>query len=91
MNSFVPDAIDHKGDPADRTKRGGWTSAAQILGKFHYFIVRSFFYLCFFSYFPIQFLPSYSLMMVTTFLLIAHISRLFTISLGHKIFLLFFI
>ena len=34
MNSFVPDAFDHKGDPADRTKTGGWTSAAQILGKF---------------------------------------------------------
>uniref|UniRef100_A0A2N9I4D3 Major facilitator superfamily (MFS) profile domain-containing protein n=1 Tax=Fagus sylvatica TaxID=28930 RepID=A0A2N9I4D3_FAGSY len=32
MNSFVPDAFDHKGDPADRTKTGGWTSAAQILG-----------------------------------------------------------
>ena len=34
MISFVPDAFDHKGDPAYRTKTGGCTSAAQILGKF---------------------------------------------------------
>ncbi|KAL4654049.1 hypothetical protein ACB092_01G350400 [Castanea dentata] len=32
MNSFVPDAVDHKGNHADRTKTGGWLSAIQILG-----------------------------------------------------------
>ena len=42
MNSFVPDAVDHKGNRADRTKTGGWLSAIQILGKFHFLIVHNF-------------------------------------------------
>ncbi|XP_065631694.1 protein NRT1/ PTR FAMILY 6.2-like [Quercus suber] len=32
MNSFDSDAFDYKGNPADRTKTGGWLSAVQILG-----------------------------------------------------------
>lgn len=35
MNTFVKDAVDHKGNPADRTKTASLLSAAQILGTFH--------------------------------------------------------
>nr|POE55196.1 protein nrt1/ ptr family 6.2 [Quercus suber] len=35
MNTFVKDAVDQKGNPADMTKTGSWLSAAQILGTMH--------------------------------------------------------
>jgi len=28
----IPDACDYKGHPAERSKTGGWTAAAMILG-----------------------------------------------------------
>lgn len=35
MKSFISDAVDCKGGPADRTTTGGWVSAALILGGFY--------------------------------------------------------
>lgn len=32
MSLIVADALDYKGNPADRTKTGGWIPAALILG-----------------------------------------------------------
>lgn len=34
MSWTVPDAVDYKGYPADRSKTGGWVPAALILGLF---------------------------------------------------------
>ena len=46
MNFFDSDAFDHKGNPADRTKTGGWLSAAQILGKiFHCLLLCIYIYI----------------------------------------------
>lgn len=34
MSLTVPDAVDYKGNPADRSKTGGWVPAALVLGLF---------------------------------------------------------
>ena len=50
MNTFVKDVVDHKGNPADRTKTGSWLSAAQILGTLHSLLLCVYifiFYVCF--------------------------------------------
>ena len=51
MNFFDSDAFDHKGNPADRTKTGGWLSAAQILGKIFHCLL-----LCIYIYIKCMFL-----------------------------------
>jgi hypothetical protein len=35
MSWTVSDAIDYKGFPADKSKTGGWVTAALILGLYH--------------------------------------------------------
>jgi hypothetical protein len=37
MSWTVSDAVDYKGFPADKSKTGGWVTAALILGLYYFF------------------------------------------------------
>ena len=43
QGKILPDAWDFKGIPAERSKSGGWTSAAMILGLSSLFLIWIFF------------------------------------------------